>query len=334
MLGRFRGVAGLLAVAFVVGAASLSSDSLGATASISPLVAPLALKTSGEPFGIAIDAQSGRAYVTDLKDDTLFVFDVASGAALAYVPTGRQPNHVVLLGTRAFVSNFSDASVALIDTSTNRSLKTLSVGGLGLAVNRETSRVYAAAGSRVSVLDGSSGATIATLFAPAGANIWGLAVDPAANRIYATDIASPRVLVYDGATNELLGEIAIDAPARFGIAVGAAGRVFVASYTDQSPQLNVIDGATQKVVARTPIGAFTTSVVVDAVRGIVYAAGADRSVLAVDANARGAPSKISLDQRPGGLGINAVNGELIVITSGGAAPPALLPVDRAPVTKP
>jgi DNA-binding beta-propeller fold protein YncE len=59
---------------------------------------------------------------------------------------------------------------------------------------------------------------VATILAPAGANVWGVAVDPQANRLYATDIASPRVLVYDGATNALAAEIAIDAPARFGIA--------------------------------------------------------------------------------------------------------------------
>jgi YVTN family beta-propeller protein len=334
MFGRFRAAAGSLTLAFLVGAASIPSDSLGATASIAPLAAPQTLKTSGEPFAIAIDAQSGRAYVTDLKEDTLFVFDVASGGALAYIPTGRKPNHVVLSETRAFVSNFTDASITFIDTSTNRSLKTLPIGGLGLAINRETNRVYAAGGSRVSVLDGTSGATIATLPAPAGANIWGLAVDAAANRIYATDIASPRVLVYDGATNKLVAEIAIDAPARFGIAVGAAGQVFVASYTDQSPQLSMIDGASLKVAARVPIASFTTALLFDEVSDVVYASSAvDRSVTAISATLGGAPSKVTVEEG-GGLAINPVTRELIVVTPGGAPPPARLPVDRATMAKP
>jgi len=335
MFDGLRGVAGSLAVAFLVGAAAIPSDSFGANLTFSPTITPQELKTSGEPFGIAIDAQAGRAYVTDLKDDTVFVFDVASGAALAYIPTGRQPNHVVLSGTLAFVSNFSDASITLIDTTTNRSLKTLSVGGLGLAVNRETARVYAAAGSRVSVLDGTSGAAIAALPVPAGANIWGLAVDSAANRIYATDIASPRVLVYDGASNELVGEITIDAPARFGIAVGAAGRIFVASYTDQSPQLSVIDGPSRKVLAHVAIASFTAALVVDETSGTVYASSAvDRSVTAVSATLGGAPTKISLTQSPGGLAINPLTKELIVVTPGGAAPPVRLNVDPTTVTTP
>jgi YVTN family beta-propeller protein len=334
MLDRLRGVAGSLAVAFLVGAAALPSDSFGANVTFSPLVAPQELKTSGEPFGIAVDAQAGRAYVTDIKDDTLFVFDVASGGALAYIPTGHQPNHVVLSKTMAFVSNFGDGSMSVIDTSLNRVSKTLPVGGLGLASNAGTGRVYAAAGSRVLVLDGASGATIASLAAPAGANLWGLAVDPAANRVYATDIANPRVVVFDEATGKQLGEIAIDAPARFGIAVGASGRIFVASYTDQSPQLSMIDGATLKVVAHVPVASFATSLLVDTEAGVVYASSlGDRSVTAISSTLGGAPSKTSLTQVPGGLAINPVTKGLIVATPGGAAPPARRPVDGAPVRK-
>jgi DNA-binding beta-propeller fold protein YncE len=331
---RFRGAAVALTAAILVGAASVPTDSLGATPTVSPLAGPQSLKTSGEPFGVAVDAQSGRAYVTDLKEDTLFVFDLVSGGALAYIPTGRQPNHVVLSGGRAFVSNFTDASITVIDTSANRALETLPVGGLGLTVNRETNRLYAAAGSRLSVLDTTTGAVIATIPAPAGANLWGVAVDPLANRIYATDIANPRVLVYEGKSNALVAEIAIDAPARFGIAVGAAGRVFVASYTDQSPQLTVIDGPSAKVVARRPIAPFTASLVVDAASTVVYgSSGVDRSITAVNVVLGGAPSRVSLDQVPGGLAINPVTSELIVVTPGGAPPPARLP-GLVPVTKP
>lgn len=335
MVGRFR--AGVLALtgAIVLGGAAAPSDSRGATTNVAPLAAPQELKTSGEPFGIAVDAQAGRAYVTDMKDNTLFVFDVASGGALAYIPTGRQPNHVVLSETRAFVSNFADSSITVIDMGLNRAIETLPVGGLGLAIDRKTDRVYAAGGSRVWVLDGTSGATITTLSAPAGANIWGVAVDPSGNRIYATDIASPRVLVYDGATAKQIGEIAIDAPARFGIAVGAGGRVFVASYTDQRPQLSLIDGASLKVIARAPVASFTSSLLVDEEGGTVYAASAvDRSVTAIPATLSGAPSKATLTQSSGGLAINPVTKELIVATPDGRAPPARLPADPATVTKP
>jgi YVTN family beta-propeller protein len=283
---------------------------------------------------MAIDAKTGRAYVTDVKEDTLFVFDLATGQAVAFVPTGRRPNHVVLSGTRAFVSNFTDASITVIDTSTNKVLKTLATGGLGLAMNRVTGRLYAAAGSRVSVVDTTTDTVVATIASPIGANIWGLAIDPGTNRLYATDIANPRVLVYDGTTNALLAEVAIDAPARFGIATGAAGRAYVASYTDSSPRLFTIDGVSAKVIARAPIAAFTASLLTDPLTSVVYASSSvDRSVTAINTVAGGI-SRAALTQTPGGLGINPITNELVVATPGGTAPPLRRPLDGAPVTKP
>src|SRR5204863_60374 len=91
-------IAAVVVIATVIpfGDGLVPSGSLEANSNLAPLSTPQILKTSGEPFDIAIDAQTGRAYVTDLKDDTLFVFDVASGSVLGYVPTGRQPNHVVV----------------------------------------------------------------------------------------------------------------------------------------------------------------------------------------------------------------------------------------------
>src|SRR5436190_24114650 len=126
MLDRVRAGVIALTIATLVGGASAPSDSLGATAGMSPLAAPQQLKTSGEPSGVSIDPQNGRAYVTDLKDNTLFILDLASGGAVAYLPTGRQPSQVVLSGTRAFVSNFTDASITVVDTTANRVVKTLS----------------------------------------------------------------------------------------------------------------------------------------------------------------------------------------------------------------
>jgi YVTN family beta-propeller protein len=339
---RFRAGVIALTIASLVGGASAPFDSLGATRSISPLAAPQGLKTSGEPSAVAIDAQNGRAYVTDLKEDTLFVFDLSGGAPLAYVPTGRQPHQVVLSGTRAFVSNFTDASITVIDTTTNRVAKTLSVGGLGVAINVGTMRLYAGGGSRISVLDTESDALVTTIEAPAGASLWGLAIDPATNRIFATDIAAPRVLVYDGAKNTLIGEIALDASARFAIAVGPLGRVYVASYTDRSPQLSVIDGLSLNVIARMPTSAFARSVAVDAT-GLAYiTGGTDGSVTAVDTTLR-ASTKVSLTDPDGAVNsspgtsavaVNPASGALLVVTTGGGAPPARVFGDPSPMVKP
>jgi YVTN family beta-propeller protein len=323
------------AVVLALVATSILSGSLfSARATPAALTISQTLRTSGEAFGIAVDAENGRVYVPDSRADTLYVFDLATGETLAHIPTGGQPSHVVVVGSLVYVSNSSDASLTVIDASTQRVVQTLPVGGLGLTVNRQTQRLYAAAGSRIAVLDAASAALTATIAVPAGANVWGLAVDPSTNRVYATDIASPRVLVYDGATNDLVGEIAIDAPGRFGIAVGAAGRVFVASYTAADPQLFVIDGATARVTSRMPVAPWTSSLAAHPTSGLVYAAsGADRSVSELDPETRAA-SKASLTEFAASVAINPLSGALVVATAGGAAPPPRSFIELVPGARP
>jgi YVTN family beta-propeller protein len=306
------------------------------TSNVAAVSAQQTLKTSGDPFAVAIDAAGGRAYVTDTKLNTLYVFDLATAAPITWIPTGRQPNHVVLSGTRAYVSNFGDASITVIDTAAKSVLKTLSIGGLGLALDATAHRLYAAGGSRIFALDVLTDTVAATITAPAGANLWGVAVDPATSRVYATDIANPRVLIYDGATATKVGEIAIDAPARFAITTGAAGRVFVASYTDKNPQLSIIDGPGAKVVARVGVAAFSTSLALQSSTGLVYASSAvDRSVTAVDPGARSVRSKNTVADTPGGVAVHPVSGNVFVATSGGTPPPLVpSPVRPVPAAKP
>jgi YVTN family beta-propeller protein len=329
--------------ATILSAIALSSGSLGAPVpQLAPIAASETLRTSGAPAAVAIDGQTGRAYVTDSKENTLYVFDAGSADPVAYVPTGRQPNQVVLTSGRAFVSNFGDASITVVDTTTNHAVKTFAVGGLGLAVNPKTERVYAAAGSRVWVLDPGSDTPAGTLEAPAGARLWGVAVDPATNRIYASDALSARLLIYDGATNKLITTVGLDAPARLAMAIGPLGRVYVTSYTDQNPQLSVIDGLTGKVITRVPTNAFATAIAVDA-KGLAYAPGTtERSVVAIDPAARGASTKVAVSQPSGAVdlgpsvavAISPRTGGVVVATAGGAAPPPRSFDDAVRVVRP
>lgn len=328
------GAAGATLFAILLLVGSLTTGSVEAATSPAPLAALRELQTSGEPFGIAVDALRGRAYVTDAKENTLFVFDLATGTAVAHLSTGRQPHHIVLAGDRAFVSNFTDHTITAIDIATDRPLQTLAVGGLGLAVDLGSNRLYAAEGAGVAVIDLTTQTRIATLVGSSGANLWGVAVDRTSKRIYVTDIASPRVLVYDGLTNAPVGQIELDAPARFGIALGGAGQLYVASYAAPNAQLSIGDGATARVVARVPLGAFVNALVVDA-RGLVHAASAvDQAIWEIDPVAARARSRTRTRLAPGGLAIDPSSGALLIATAGGTAPPARLFVAPLPVIRP
>ncbi len=291
-------------------------------AKASAVTAPQQLKVGGQPFGVAIDAQRGRAYVADSTNNVLGIIELASGTT-AYVETGRQPNHVVLDGGRVFVSSFTDASVTVIDTSTDRVIKTLKVGGLGLALDRVTKRLYAAGGTAIGVVDTTTLELVASIAAPRGANLWGVAVDPAASRLYVTDIANPRVLVYDEAARTPLGEIALDAPGRFALAVGGTGRLYVASFVEKAAQLSIIDGRKGELLGRVPTGGFPVAIAVDEASGIVYAASSlDHTVTSVDAGTRAVLGKANAGSQAAGLAFNPATGRLYVASSGGPRPSA------------
>ena len=325
----------LVRIGILLGAAALVLIWLSTTAPVAADTAYTPLRTGGDPFGVAIDVPGGRAYVTDSRENTLRVLDLATGQPLAFIPVGRQPNHVVLFAGKAYVSNFTDATITVVDTVANQGLRTLSIGGLGLALNPATGRLYAAGGSRLWVLDLATERLVATIAAPAGANLWGVAVDPASTRVYVTDILSPRVLVFDGLTNTLAGEIAIDAPSRFGIAAGSAGQVFVASYTDRNAHLSIIDGPSARVIAQVPVAPFTMSLAVATSGGLVYASSAtDRSITTVDTATRSVRSRTAISDRTGALVVHAASGELFVVTAGGVAPPARAFAEPLPVVRP
>jgi YVTN family beta-propeller protein len=315
-------------------AVTFASGSRGAT-TFADLAQPQVVRTSGDPAGIAIDLTGQRAYVADTLENTLFVFDLTSGAALAHVPTGLRPSQVVLSEARAFISNFADHTVTVVDTATNRAIKTLAIGGLGLAVDAEARRLFAAEGTRIAVLDLSNDTLVTSIAAPQDANVWGLALDAQAHRLYATDIAHPRVLVFDSASGVLVREVALAAPARFGIAAGAPGQILVAGYTDVDPQLAVIDANTGRVIARRAVAAFSNSVALQPSTGLVFTTSTkDRSLMSADTGIRATLAKAKLTDAAGAVAVNPLTGEPIVVTAGGTAPPARALPDVVPLVKP
>jgi DNA-binding beta-propeller fold protein YncE len=224
----------------------------------------------------------------------------------------------------------------VVDLATNRAIKTLTIGGLGLAVDVTLDRLYAASDARIFVLDTSTDTLAATIAAPKGAKIFGLASDPLTHRIYATDIANPRVLVYDGISNTLVAQIPIDAPARFGIAVGPTGHVYVATDVRTGAQLSVVDGVATAVTGSQAAGAFTRSLAVDPTGRAYASSSVDGEVTALDTTTGSAPAKARFgpDQTPGGLTVHPATGALIATTSGGLKPPQRALPDAVPLVQP
>lgn len=311
----------------------LGTSSFGAT-QVGELAQPAAMRVSGDPGGIAIDAQRLRAYVVDTAQNTLMVFDLNNtGQPIAYASTGTRPFQVVLGQGRAYVSNFADRSISVVDLVSNTTTATVAAGGPGLALDSSAGRLYVAESGRIAVLDASSYKLVRTIEVPAGANVWGLALDAAGSRLYATDIASPRVLAFDTATGQLVRELALTAPARFAIAF-AGGRLAVATYTASDPQLVVFDTTTGSVAARRPSASFTNALVIDVAGTVFSTSTSEKTVRSADTRLSATLADATIADGVGGIALDPVTSKPIVVTRGGAAPPARTLPESAPVVRP
>lgn len=102
-------------------------------------------------YGVVADPDSGRAFVIHSDDDAIEVID-SSGQSTA-VDVGGYPSAVTLTrdGTRAYVTNYKDGSLSILDTapasdSCNTVIGTLDVGlswSTGVVLSRDGSRAYA-----------------------------------------------------------------------------------------------------------------------------------------------------------------------------------------------
>jgi YVTN family beta-propeller protein len=88
------------------------------------------------------------AYVGDLQNSVVQVFDASTHALVATVPVGLFPGFVAATPDQAFVyvTNGGDNSVSVIATATNTVVATVLVGGnpAGVAVTPDGAYVYVA----------------------------------------------------------------------------------------------------------------------------------------------------------------------------------------------
>ena len=159
-------------------------------------------------------------------------------------------------GTRAYVANYGDSSLSVIDTASNSVVAKVRVGYLpiGIAVNAADTRVYVAnsGDGSVSVIDTAkigtqSNPVVATI--ATGEFLYGVAVNPAGTYVYVTDWAfSSRtgiVRVIDAGSNTLFKSISVG---MFPVGIGVSpsgGRVYVAN--SGSGTVSVIDTSTNTV---------------------------------------------------------------------------------------
>jgi YVTN family beta-propeller protein len=139
-------------------------------------------------WGMAVDEEAGKLYVTRAGKAELAIVDEASGN-VTNIATGATPCAVALnpATNRIYVVNHEGDTVSVIDGAQGKALATVKVGEKpqGIAVDAKANRIYVANvhGDSVSVIDGARNAVIKTL--SVGHNPYALVVNDGATQLYA-----------------------------------------------------------------------------------------------------------------------------------------------------
>jgi YVTN family beta-propeller protein len=280
------GGAAFFALALVGGCASSAQRSLAAPAETGDDSAVVARIALGEPPNdVAVTPDSLRAYVT--AAGKVFVIDTASNSAVGTIPLPRHPAGIAISadGSRAYVADFSSATVSVIDTATNRVTGRIEVGPAkvatmmpAVAVTRDGSTAYVTnpGDDTLLVIDTAKSfvrARIALHMHPSG-----VAVTPDAGRVYVSGCPGPcssgmitvvntRLYVADDSvpTAQPLSHIAMSPTGKFAYASGGSA-------------LLVFDTRTNNIVTQIP-GEFGSDVNVTADGAFVYAHGSRLAVI-------------------------------------------------------
>lgn len=239
------------------------------------------ISVPAQPITPTLDSANGDLYVASQVSDSVSVISGVTNAVIGTIPLGPileslPPVYDSRNGDLYVASAFSD-TLAVISTTTNTVIANLSVPGYPLVPTYDagTGNVYIAIEGTgiVSVINGSTNVVTANVSVGAQYVQTG-AYDAASGDLYFPEISSGpagtpgSVVVVSGATNTVLGTLAVGELPETPVLDPANGELYVANYATDN--LSVISGTTNHVIADVPTGAGPNPPTYDAANGDLY----------------------------------------------------------------
>lgn len=207
----------------------------------SPTVS-VALPAVVAPNGMDVDDLTHRLYVTSKTTNSLLIVNPLTGAVIRTATVGRNPFGVAVnrVTGKAYVANFSDATVSVVDAAgvVTKTIP-LAAGGYGqpafVDVHEGRNRVYVTlnGGGGVAVIDGATDTRLATV--PTCAGAFGLAVDEELDRVYVSCRSGRSIQVINAATQTLLPGLAVQLSGEpYALALDGAARRLYVSYSPET----------------------------------------------------------------------------------------------------
>ena len=221
------------------------------------------------PSGLALSADGAKLYVCGNLSNQLLELDAKSGKLLRAFPVGVAPYDVVLVGMRAFVSNWGGSRPRPGDLT--------GPAGRGTTVAVDPVRFVAMDGS-VSVIDLESGKLVAET--KTGHHASALARSPSGEHVVCANAGSDTLSVIDTRTDKIVETIsARQNPADlFGaqpnaLAFDASGKtLFVCNGSQNAVAVFGFNSGRSKLRGLIPVGWFPGAITFDAARNMIHVA--------------------------------------------------------------
>jgi YVTN family beta-propeller protein len=218
-------------------------------------------------YAAEYNASTGAGLVTAIDGQT----DATIGSP---IPVGDYPSALAVDAGNdtIYAVNNGDGTTSVIDGLTAQVENIVTVGGCpnGVAVDQQTNIAYVAVScdSSVAVL---SGENLVTSI-PNVPSVYGLAVDPTTNTIYASNNGLYAASVISGATDTVTGTISGLGQSPNAIAVDPQNDVIYISNDIATPDnfVSVVNGATNDVTGTITVGQYPAGVAFDAETGALY----------------------------------------------------------------
>ncbi len=271
-----------------------------------------------QPRGIAINAGTNQAVVTNEKSNTVSIVDLGTQTVLSVIPVGTAPKGVAVDRNKnlALIGNSKDDTVSIIDLNQFNVVATVPVGKSpeGMAINSSTHR--AAVANRldhtISVLDLNARQVIATV--PAGMEPVDVAIlEAPAHPGLALVINSGdrNIAVIDFSTFEVTRTIALEKkPSSIDVNPNSGLAVATNVQENSITVLNTQTGQASII----PVGKHPIDTAIDTLgnRALVIC-DEDRTLVLVDLNAEEIVATFDLNKLPKGVAVNDLTGVAAVI---------------------
>ena len=312
----------------LAGALVLSLAVQGGVAVSAPLdaVVSATIPLSWNPGLLAANPATNEIYVA-ITSGSVAIIDGASDSVAASVGVGELPLGVAVNSrtNRAYIANVFSNTATVIDGATRTRIADVAVGfqPRTLTINEATNRIYVANRNpvngtvgTVSVIDGSTDTLETTYGVPRRPE--GIAINPVTNRLYISDAAGT-LSVMNAGTGVMVAVIPVGGPIPsavpyflVGVAVNpTTNRIYVANMATN--QLVVIDGATNSVVARVPVGAQPQGVAVNPATNRIYVANMGSDTLSIIDGSTNTPADTAaVGQLPMGVAVNPSTNRIYV----------------------